>query len=479
MNSKELPWDRLATADARGNRIYLYPSEVRGKWNSLRSRLSLGLLALFLGLPWVHIAGQQALLLDISKRKFAVFGLTFWAHDTPILFLVVAGAILTIAFITAIWGRVWCGWACPQTVFVEQVFRRIEKWIEGDGVARRRLDEAPMSLEKFGKKSLKWGAFLALSLILAHSFLAYFIGTEALSRMMAHAPSQNPAEFMVMTALALVVLFDFGWFREQFCTMVCPYGRFQSVLMDNRSTVVAYDSRRGEPRKGSIPEPASGGRGDCVNCYRCVQVCPTGIDIRRGVQLECIACTACMDACDDVMTRLKLSTGLIRYGNQAMAEGRTEPIVPWYQRSRAWVYLSLIVACMIGLTLTIHGRSPIELIWIRAVGSPYQEIPDPRGGTQVLNHFKADLRNQTFEDQQITFEIDPALTAQGVSVVVSNHKRSLAPGEPERADVFIQFPKGLLKGGQGLVPILLRTQATHEPQSVLITQEVHLVAPLR
>jgi cytochrome c oxidase accessory protein FixG len=476
MNPRELPLDRLATTDPKGNRIYLYPTDVRGKWNRLRSRLSVFLIVLFLGLPWVHIGGHQAVLLDIPNRRFAIFGLTFWAHDTPLLFFVVAGAIISIAFVTAIWGRVWCGWACPQTVFVEQVFRRIERWIEGDALARRKLDDSPLSLQKAAKKILKWGTFSILSLILSHSFLAYFVGTEALAQMMESSPLQNWSSFLIMAGVAGGILFDFGWFREQFCTVICPYGRFQSVLMDNQSTVVGYDVKRGEPRKGTAPDMTPAG--DCVNCYRCVQVCPTGIDIRRGVQLECIACTACMDACDDVMTRLKKPLGLIQFGNQAMTEGKTEAFIPWFKRARAWVYLGLLIACMGGLAFTVAHRAPIELTLVRAVDSPYQEIPGSLGQMRILNHFKAELRNQTFEDQEISFSVAPELQAQGVSIIVSNHKSKLAPGERERADVFIQFPKIFLKIGHGIIPLVLEAKSKLTPKPVQSLREVHLVGPL-
>jgi cytochrome c oxidase accessory protein FixG len=476
MNQKELPWDRLATTDKKGNRIYLYPADVHGRWHRLRSWLSVGLIIVFLGLPWVRVGGHQALLLDVPNRRFAIFGLTFWAHDAPLLFFVFGGVVISIAFVTAIWGRIWCGWSCPQTVFVEQVFRRIERWIEGDALARKKLDQEGVSPKKIFKKSLKWASFSVLALILSHSFLAYFIGVEELGRMMERSPFQNPISFLLMAGVAGAILFDFGWFREQFCTVVCPYGRFQSVLMDNQSTVVAYDVRRGEPRRGTLPADAP--TGDCVNCYRCVQVCPTGIDIRRGVQLECIACTACMDACDDVMMRQKKPLGLIKYGNQAITEGKVETLIPWFKRPRAWVYLTLLISCIVGLSFTVSQRSPIELTLIRAVDSPYQEIPGPQG-TQILNHFKIDLRNQTFEEQEIAFAVSPELRQRGVSVVISNHKGKLAAGEPERADLFIQFPKSLLTMGRGKVPIHLEARSKIDSAPIFITQEAYLVGPLR
>lgn len=493
MNPRELPKDRLATTDSQGNRIYLYPADVKGRWKVLRSRLSVGLIALFLGLPWVRIGGHQAILLDIPHRRFAILGLTFWAHDTPLLIFVLGGAAVSIAFVTAIWGRGWCGWACPQTVFVEQVFRRVERWIEGDSVVRRRRDQGPWNSEWFTKKALKWGVYGILSLVVSHSFLAYFVGTESLAQMMKSSPYENPSVFIIMAGVAAGILFDFGWFREQFCTVVCPYGRFQSVLMDNQSTVVAYDMKRGEPRKGTALSSMGDGVGgaglrmgdgdppigDCVNCYRCVQVCPTGIDIRRGVQLECIACTACIDACDEVMTRIKKPKGLIRYGNQAVTEGHVVADIPLLQRTRAWVYLGLLLVCLGGLFFTVSHRALIQMTLIRAVDFPYQEIPDAQGQIQILNHFKVELRNQTFEDQEIRFFLAPEFRRQGVNLVVSNHKAKLLPGEPERADLFIQFPKNLLTNGRAILPIQMEARPSNALDPITMSQEAQLVGPLR
>jgi cytochrome c oxidase accessory protein FixG len=387
---------------------------------------------------------------------------------------VVVGAVLTIAFITAVWGRAWCGWACPQTVFVEQVFRRVERWIEGDALTRKRLDQGPLSAEKLFKKFLKWLSFIFLSLFLSHSFLAYFVGTQELGRMMGESPAQNPTSFLLMGAFAALVLFDFGWFREQFCTVACPYGRFQSVLMDEQSSVVAYDLKRGEPRRK--PAISSDRLGQCVNCYRCVQVCPTGIDIRRGVQLECIACTACMDACDEVMSRIKKPLGLIRYGTQSLTEGKTEIRIPWFKRTRAWIYLVLIFVCLFCLVYTVTTRTLLETTFIRATDYPYQVIPDATGKLKVLNHFKVDLRNQSFEEQEISFELTPAYVQKGIALVISNHKAVLKAGEPERADLFVQFPKEVLKMGKAKIQLQIISRSDPTVSQI---KEVSLVGPLR
>ena len=313
----ELHPDRLSTTDEQGRRIFLHPADVQGFFRTWRTRVQAVLLLFFLFLPWVEIQGRHALLLDLAQRRFEIFGLSLRAHNAPLLFLVFAAAAFGLFFTTAIYGRIWCGWACPQTVFIDGVFRRIEKWVEGSALERRKMDKEPFTLKKLSKRSLKWTLYLAATLVITHSFLAYFVGTDKIAEMIQKPPAENWGSFLFMLVSTAIILFDFAWFREQFCTLVCPYGRFQSVLMDKASMIVAYDTSRGEPRATPqakiIAKNHNTQVGDCVNCYRCVQVCPTGIDIRRGVQMECIACTACIDACDDVMTKIKKPTGLIRY----------------------------------------------------------------------------------------------------------------------------------------------------------------------
>jgi cytochrome c oxidase accessory protein FixG len=469
MTTRELPQDRLATADEQGRRVWLYPADVKGRYRKRRSVLSALLVIVFLVLPWIRMGGHQAVLLDIPQRRFAIFGITFWAHDAPMLLFVAGGAVLMLAFVTAVWGRIWCGWACPQTVFIDSVFRRIERWIEGDAVARRRLDEAESSFDKTMKKTAKWTLFTIVSLIISHSFLAYFVGTKVLGEMMASSPSQNPASFLVMMFVTAVLLFDFGWFREQFCTIVCPYGRFQSVLMDDRSTAIVYDTKRGEPRRGLAQAGAP--TGDCVNCYRCVQVCPTGIDIRRGVQLECIACTACMDACDEVMTRLKKPQGLIRYGSIAQVQGQKEG-----HGFRPWFYGALVAGCVAGLAITVKTRTAVSVGLIRAIESPYQVIAGDLGAQEVINHYKLELRNQSFDDEAVEVRVPEIYRKNGVSIVVSNHASTLAGGASERADLFIRFPKKLLTFGKAQILLDFAAKSTEHEEPVL-TKEVRIVGP--
>jgi cytochrome c oxidase accessory protein FixG len=464
MNSRELPTDHLATTTKEGHRVYLYPADVRGRFRNLRNVLNVGLIAFFLTLPWIKIGGRPAILLNLPERKFAVLGIQFWAHDAPMLFLVIASLVLAIAFVTAVWGRVWCGYACPQTVFVDGVFRKIERWIEGDSIQRKALDQAPWTQDKIFKKSAKWLAFLAVSLVIGHSFLAYFTGTEALAEMMGKSPLESPGTFGVMAFISGLVLFDFGWFREQFCIVACPYGRFQSVLMDDRSMVVAYDPERGEPRRGV--QKIDGKTGDCVNCYRCVAVCPTGVDIRRGTQLECIACTACMDACDQVMEKIKKPKGLIRYKPLV---GELSSVTPL--RPRSVIYAVILSFVGGALTWKVSQHETLSVEFVRAIETPYQILKDESKGEKILNHFKLDLRNQDFDAVTVAISIHDESRQAGFEMITIQPKVTLAPGELKRLDVFFKFPKEQLKNGTSRVRTLIHAKET-------LQSEVHLVGPL-
>lgn len=460
---------QLSTVDSEGRRLWVYPADVSGKYRTRRNWISGMLLVLFLTLPWLRVDGHQALLLDIWNGRFSVFGIRFWSHDAPMLLFVFGGAAVLLAFVTSVWGRVWCGWACPQTVFVDSVFRKIERQIEGDGVMRRRLDAAPLSADKFLKKTMKWFCFLLISIILSHSFLAYFIGTDALAQMIAHSPSRNLGSFLSMAGITAAVLFDFGWLREQFCTLLCPYGRFQSVLMDEKSFAITYDKTRGEPRRGEVSPGKA--MGDCISCQRCVQVCPTGIDIRDGLQLECVACTACADACDAVMTKIGKPTGLIGYSS-GWGKGKGS-------YSKAAGYFAVMVIVVAALTWTIIHRAPLEITLIRSVGAPFEEVIRTNLEKEVVNHFRLDLLNQSFETVRLELGPDAQLESKGIQIVSAHLPADLAPGEARKVDVFIRFPLSSIQDGRGTIQLKTIASSKAWKQALIQPQEVPLVGPLR
>jgi cytochrome c oxidase accessory protein FixG len=370
--------ESVTTIRSDGSRPFLYPADARGRFAKARQLSALGLIAFYLSLPWIKINGYPAVFLDVAERRFHLFGVTLAAQDLWLLFFVITGVGFSLFFITALLGRVWCGWACPQTVFLDHVYRRIERWIDGDAVQRRALAAAPVSFTKIAKRAAKHALYILVSATIAHLFLAYFVSIPEVWSMVRSAPVEHWSAFAFMAIYTGVLYFNFAWFREQLCIVICPYGRIQSALIDDHSLVIGYDAGRGEPRGKAHPggRPLAGTSaaaitsppaGDCIDCSRCVQVCPTGIDIRQGLQLECIGCTACIDACDDVMTRLHRPRGLIRYDSQKAFTGqRTRWIRP---RTILYGVLLAIGAGVAGTTLaTIR---PANLNITRIVGAPY------------------------------------------------------------------------------------------------------------
>lgn len=355
--------DSVTTIRDDGSRNFLHPADAHGFWTRARRGSALLLIAIYLSLPWIPIGGHPAVFLDVADRRFHLFGQTLAFQDAWLLFFVITGLGFGLFFITALLGRVWCGWACPQTVFLEHVFRRVERWIEGDSVARRQLDAAPWTAGKAVKRVGKHVAYLLLAGLITHLLLAYFVSLPGLWAMMHQAPAEHWSAFVFVGLATGVLYFNFAWFREQLCLVICPYGRLQSVLIDDHSQVIGYDSKRGEPRgKAGTPDA-----GACIDCNRCVQVCPTGIDIRQGLQIECIACAACIDACDTVMEKVGRPKGLVRYDSTAGFEGgRTR-----WLRPRLWLYGVLLAAGATVATWALTTVRPASLGVTRLGGAPY------------------------------------------------------------------------------------------------------------
>ncbi len=418
---------RLSMLDEHGGRKRIIPAEVKGKFRRRRTYVHFVLLTIFLALPWIQINGTQAVLLDISARRFELFGQIFLSHDSPLLFFIIAIVALTVMLTTALWGRVWCGWACPQTVFIDSIYQRIETLVEGNYLERRKLYNSEMSTEKFLKYSLKWFLFLIVSSLFSHSFIAYFAGSRHLIEMMWGSPQENWNYFLIVSGTTALVLFNFGWFREQFCIIMCPYGRFQSVLMDQQSISVVYDQQRGEPRKDAVTDNTK--RGDCVSCNRCVQVCPTGIDIRNGIQMECIGCTACIDACDDIMRKVNKPAGLISY-NVSTPHSKVK-----YFRPRIVAYLLLILICLFGLTFNLSTRDPFSIIVLRGTDAPYQLSPEGL----VINHFKLNIHNQSHASQVFEVSLPDHILEQSIRLVQPSDRYEVAAGDSKEVHLFASF----------------------------------------
>jgi cytochrome c oxidase accessory protein FixG len=391
--------ESLSTVRADGSRRYVYTADVSGRFARLRRASSAVLLVVYLALPWIPVHGYPAVFLDVENRRFHLFGLTLAAQDMWLLFFLISGLGFSLFFVTALFGRVWCGWACPQTIFLDHVYRRIERWTEGDAVRRRALRDAPVGLEKIARRTAKHALYLLVSAVVAHMFLAYFASVPSLWRMMEAAPTEHWSAFVFIGALTGALYFNFAWFREQLCVVLCPYGRLQSVLVDEHSLIVGYDRARGEPRARlrEAREPAAGHAGDCVDCHRCVAVCPTGIDIRQGLQLECIACTACVDACDEVMDRLDRPRGLIRYDSQAGLNGRR---TRWIRPRTALYGLLLMVGAGVA-TWALSTVRPANLGVTRMIGAPY--IVD---SAFVRNQFLVRIVNKRTDTEQFVLEMD-------------------------------------------------------------------------
>ena len=393
--------------DKSGNRRWMYPTPSHGRFWKARAFIGWVLIAIFVALPWIEINHRPAVFLDVASREFTFFGLTLHPTDSILLVALLLTFILGIFFLTALLGRIWCGWGCPQTVYLEFVYRPIERLIEGKETKRRRRDQGPWNFDKTWRKACKYIIFLAVSLFLAHTFVAYFAGWQNLLTWMGQSPLDAPGYFLMMAMTTGLIVFDFGYFREQMCTVACPYARLQSVLMDDNSMIVSYDPNRGEPR-GTYRDRKQAGDvleiegdtvefGDCIDCGACVRTCPTGIDIRDGLQMECISCTACVDACDEIMESIDKPRGLIRYTSQNAIEQNDTRV----SRPRLYLYGVLLLITATALVGMILQRGPLEHDVSRASGTTYTTTADG----DVANRLSMRLRNRTPETA--TFEFAP------------------------------------------------------------------------
>jgi cytochrome c oxidase accessory protein FixG len=429
-----------STLKPDGRRELVVPADVSGRFTRRRYIGFALLILIYVATPWIPVGGHPAVFLDLEHRAFYLLGATFNAQDVWLAFFLLSGLGFLLIVATALWGRVWCGYACPQTVFLEGVYRRIERAIEGPRNQRLRRDQGPASASKLLRKLGKHLAFALVSVAIAHVFLSYFVSFPGLLRMVRGAPSEHPEAFAWAAVTSLLVYFNYAWFREQLCLIVCPYGRLQSVLTDADTLVIGYDVKRGEPR-GGAKQPGS--HGDCVDCGRCVVVCPTGIDIRNGLQLDCIGCAACVDACDDVMRRLERPEGLIRYDSQRGLDGEPRRFL----RPRLALYAALGLLGLGVASFAVRARTPFEANLLRLPGAAFS-LED--ANTRVRNALELHLVNK--QPRETTFEL-AADTRQGLDYVLAVRTVVLPPLGERHIPVFVSGPND---GHERSVRIMVR-----------------------
>ncbi len=461
-NRSTLHLERLGTTDEKGNRIYIHPEDVKGKWVTRRKIVYLFLVFFYMVLPWIYWNGKQIIKLDIINRKFYIFGETFFSHDGPLIFFLFLLFIMLLGFVTSILGRAWCGWTCPQTVYIDLIYRPIERLIEGKARQRKKLEDQSWNLNKISKKILKWSLFFIVSMHISHTLLGYFVGTHELFHITTRNPALNPSLFTTMLFFTALFLFDFGWFREQFCIIACPYGRIQSVMMDQNSLVVGYDYKRGEPRR-NVGKIDHDNEGDCIDCQHCVKVCPTGIDIRRGTQMECIACTNCIDACDEIMDKLKRKPGLIRYTSESELEtGEMK------KSKRPYLYLLFFIIVLSVFVVTLNKRENLTAQFIRVGETPYKLIDHEK---IVLNRFKVSLYHNSDKQLNLSIESD---RPNKVQIVQRKNPWPISPGKKQKIDIFVKIPREIFVNGSYRAVLKIK-----EDNQELFKKEVRFVGPFK
>jgi cytochrome c oxidase accessory protein FixG len=457
--NKKPSLDTVTSINADGSRFIIHPADVKGRFTRWRRISALLLIGIYMLLPWIPINGYPAVFLDVLNRRFHLFGITLAAQDMWLLFFFVSGLAFLLFYVTAFLGRVWCGWACPQTVFLEHVYRRVERWIEGDSAARKALDKAAFDGTKLFKRALKHILFIIFAAIIAHMFLAYFISIPQVWSWMRNSPLEHWGAFVFMFVATAAIYLNFSFFREQLCIVICPYGRLQSALIDDDTYNVAYDYERGNP-PGPVKDESAG---DCIACGRCIQVCPTGIDIRQGLQLECIGCAACIDACDEIMDKVKRPRGLIRYASDRNLEGfKTRWIRPRSILYTALLFLGIGVA---GVSFTSVEKAAATAT--RMPGAPFY-VTD----THVRNQYQIRLINKDTGDLAFT----AAVQANGLEVPVETSGFAdnivLGPMEERNITFIVQVPRDAFIG-----PFPLQIVIEAEPGDTEIAREVEFLGP--
>ncbi|SMO45257.1 cytochrome c oxidase accessory protein CcoG [Gracilimonas mengyeensis] len=443
--------DHLSTVNEEGKRNWIYPKKPSGRHYKARNVVAVLLLAFFFSGPFITINGNPLLLLNIIERKFVIFGVAFWPQDLHLLLFGMLTFIIFVVLFTVVFGRLWCGWACPQTIFMEMVFRRVEYWIEGDAAAQIRLNKQDWNLEKITKKVSKHAIFYGMAFLISNLFLAYIIGKNQLFEIITDPPSEHIGGLSAMIVFSGVFYGVFAFMREQVCHFVCPYGRMQSVMLDNNSINVMYDYVRGEERasvkdrfklenrKATLEDLGFSSDtefGDCIDCYQCVKVCPMGIDIRNGTQLECIHCTACIDACDSVMDKIDKPRGLIRYSSEeAIREGKQKVLTP-----RVAGYSGILLILFTTFVTLLTLRPDTETTILREPGTLYQELPDNR----YSNIYNIKMLNKTFKEMPVDIRLEsPRGEIVSLGSITSIQAQNSAEGR-----FMVQLADSVLEGSQ-------------------------------
>ncbi len=428
--------DQLSTVDKSGKRIWVYPKKPKGRFYNYRKYISYILLLILFVTPWIKVSGRPFLLFNVIEGEFILFGVYFAPQDFHLLVIGMLILMLFIALFTVVFGRVFCGWVCPQTIFMEMVYRRIEYWIEGDANAQIRLNKSDWTSEKIMKKSAKQILFFTIAVLIGNTFLAYIIGTDQVVQIISEPINQHWSGFIAMVVFSFSFYFVFASLREQVCTTICPYGRLQGVLLDEQSLAVQYDFTRGEPR-GKIRknQPVQDNTGDCIDCNLCVKVCPTGIDIRDGIQLECVNCTACMDACDEVMEKVERPKGLIRIASLASITNKKFNII----NKRSIAYTIVLLILIVLESFLFIGRSELEVILLRTPGMLYQEHEEG----VISNLYNYQIINKSDKEFIVDFKIDNG--GDAIIEFVGQPPHTLSQKTTEGA-LFIKIPKDQLSG---------------------------------
>lgn len=439
--------DTIGTLDKEGNRKFIFPKKPHGRFYKYRKYVSYLLLTILIAQPFIKVNGNQFMMFNILERRFNIFGFPFWPQD---FYLFVIAMLIGVAFLllfTVVFGRIFCGWICPQTIFLELVFRRIEYWIDGDRGSQMRLNKQKWDAEKIRKRLIKWFIFFVISFLIANVFLAYLVGSDKLFQMMEEGPVAQSSNFISLLIFTGVFYFVFVWFREQVCIIACPYGRLQGVLLDNKSINVAYDFVRGEKEEGRAKfnkkeDRAATGKGDCIDCNQCVNVCPMGIDIRNGTQLECTNCTACIDECDTIMESVNLPKGLIRYAS----EDEIVKKAPFVFTARMKGYTALLVI-LIGIFIgLLFLRNDVQATILRLPGQLFEHK-----GDKISNVYTYKVINKTTKDYtNVHFEI---LEPKGTIKNVGNSDLTLKREGVSQGTLFIEINQALLDGDKTKVKI--------------------------